>query len=97
MGALNLRPTLLVTKATDGSYTLNSTSSQTFNLGVGRDITTQDGRKINIVFTVEGNKLIEKQTGEKALNITREFSADQVVSTATIGNVVCTSWFKIVA
>lgn len=78
------------------SYFLLLTTSQKFKVGEAKDVTTQDGRKIKNIFTIEGNKLIEQQIGEKTMTIVREYSDDQMIVTSTIGNVVCTSWCKLV-
>lgn len=88
-------------RKSDDTYSLNSTImlltvSQKFKLGEGKDVTTQDGRKVNNIFTIEGNKLIEKQIGEKTMTITREFFDDQMIAVSSIGSVVCTSWCKLV-
>lgn len=72
------------------------TTSQKFKVGEEKDVTTQDGRKIKNVFTIEGNKLIEKQIGEKTLTIIREYSDDELIVTTEMGQVVSTSWCKVV-
>lgn len=96
-----LTTTVQLVKKDDGSYSLNSTvllisTSQKFKVGEGVDIKTLDGRRVNNIFTIEGNKLIEKQIGEKTMIIVREFFDDQMIATASIGNVVSTSWCKVV-
>lgn len=80
-------------KNSDDTYKLDSTE---FELGKGKNITTPDGRKIKNIFTIEGNKLIEQQVGEKTITVIREFTDDQIISTASVGNVTSTTWFKLV-
>lgn len=65
-------------------YTLHTTilllsTSQKFKLEEGKDITTPDGRKVHNSFYIEGNKLIEKQVGEKTMTITREFFEHEMI------------------
>lgn len=51
---------------------------------------TVDGRKIINIFTIEGNKLIEKQIelkNARTLTITREFFDEQMIVKATYGGV----------
>ena len=72
-------------------YSLNSTimlfsTSQKFKLGEGKNVTTSDGRKVINIFEIEGNKLIEKQIGEKTLIIEREYSDDQMIARAGFEN-----------
>lgn len=86
---------------TDDLYSLNSTilfltTSQKFKVGEAKDVTTQDGRKVKNIFTIEGNRLIEQQIGEKTLTIIREYSDDQLIVTTSMGSVVSTSWCKLV-
>ncbi|KAG5681929.1 hypothetical protein PVAND_011332 [Polypedilum vanderplanki] len=99
--AKTLTTTLQLTKKSDGTYSLNSTilvfsTSQKFTLGVGKDLTTTDGRKVNNIFYIEGNKLIEKQIGERTLIIEREFFDDHLIAKATFSdsNIICTSVCK---
>jgi hypothetical protein len=93
--------TVQLVKKADDHYSLNTTillmtTSQKFRLNEEKDVTTLDGRKVKISFTIERNKLTENQVGEKTLTIVREFSDDQMIATSTIGNVMCTSWCKLV-
>ncbi|KAJ6642013.1 Glutathione S-transferase 1, isoform C [Pseudolycoriella hygida] len=46
---------------------LGFNKSDTFKLGEEENITTTDGRKVKVVYTMDGNTLTEKQTGEKSL------------------------------
>lgn len=61
-----------------------------FELGKEFDEETLDGRKIKSVITLDGNKLIQKQGGEPASTIIREFTEKEMVATMTVGEVVCT-------
>lgn len=92
--------TVQLTKKGD-EYSLNSTillltTSQKFKVGEAKDVTTQDGRKVKNVFTIEDNKLIEQQIGEKTLTIVREYSDDELIVTTSMGGVESTSWCKLV-
>ena len=77
----------------DDRYSLNSTilffsTSQKFILGEATDVVTVDKRKVKNVFTIEENKLIEKQIGEdKTLTIIREYFDEELIVTATFGGV----------
>lgn len=97
--APSLTTTVQLVKKDNDQYSLNSTillltTSQKFKLGEGKDITTQDGRKVKNTFTVEDNKLIETQVGEKTLTIVREYFDDQLIVTTTMGDIVSMSWCK---
>ncbi|CRL02384.1 CLUMA_CG015418, isoform B [Clunio marinus] len=75
------------------------TTTREFKLDVEEEILTADGgkqrrRKVKNSFHIEGNKLIEKQIGEKSLIIVREYFDDELIVTATMGSTVCRSWFK---
>lgn len=99
--ARTITTTVQLEKKSETDYSLNTmmlllTTSQKFKLGEEKSITTADGRKVRNVFTIEGNKLIEKQLGEKDVIIERVFADDQLTVTSTIGAVVCKSWCKLV-
>jgi hypothetical protein len=97
--AKTLTTTLQLVKKNDGSYSLNTTillfsTSQKFTLGVGKDVTTSDGRKVSNIFYMEGNKLIEKQIGERTLTVEREFFDEHLIATAAFsGSEVCVCVF----
>lgn len=65
-----------------------------FTLGEETEITTADGRKVKNTFTIEGNKLLEIQKGEKTMTVVREFSDDELVVTTSCGDVSCKTWCK---
>lgn len=99
--ASTMTTTVQLVKKSDDLYSLNSTillltTSQKFKLGEEKDVTTQDGRKVKNVFTIEGNKLIEKQIGEKTFMIVREYFDEELIVTTSMGEVVSTSWCKLV-
>lgn len=100
--ASTITTTVELKKISDTEYSLNSTMlfvtiPQKFTPGVGQSVKTQDGRNVIDTFHFEGdNKLIERQTGEKVFYIERLFSDTELIVTATVGNVVCTSWCKLV-
>lgn len=99
--AKTLSTTVQLVEKPDGSFVLNSTimlitTSQKFVLGEAKELTTSDGRKIKNIFTMNGNKLIEEQIGEKTMTVEREFFDDVMIAKASIGDVVCTSWSKLV-
>jgi formylmethanofuran:tetrahydromethanopterin formyltransferase len=99
--AHSVTTTVQLVRKDDGSFSLNTTmlmvtTSQKFKLGEGKDLTTNDGRKVSNIFTLEGNKLIEKQLGAKDLITEREFYEDQMIARTISGDVVCTSWSKAV-
>jgi len=54
------------------------------------DEETIDGRHVKTTITVDGNKLIQKQTGTVDTEIIREFSEDQLVATMKVKSIVCT-------
>lgn len=95
-------PTVELVKNSDGTYTLNTTSTFkdttiTFTPGVEFNETTVDGREVKSVCTFEGdNRLIHEQKGEKPTTIVREFKEDEMVATMTINDIICTRWYKLV-
>lgn len=98
LGAL-ATPVVDLVKNADGSYTLNTNStfkstSITFRLGEEFDETTLDDREVKSVCTLEGNKLIQRQGGDKPTTIVREFTADEMIATMTIGDVTCIRKYK---
>ena len=97
----SMTTTVQLVKKDDGQYSLNSTillitTSQKFRLNEAKDVNTIDGRKVKITFSMEGNKLIENQVGEKTMTIVREFFDEEMIATTSIRDVVCKSWCKLV-
>ncbi|XP_037071643.1 sodium/calcium exchanger regulatory protein 1-like isoform X2 [Pollicipes pollicipes] len=71
------------------------TSEQEFDLGVERDITTPDGRKVKSIVTKNGDTLTEKQTGDgKESTLVREFSDEGIKAVVSCNGVVCTRVYK---
>lgn len=67
----------------DGTYTLTSKSTfkdtaLVFQLGKEFDEETPDGRMVKSIITLEGNKLIHIQKGDKETKIVREFTPEYV-------------------
>lgn len=77
-------PTLELTKEGD-EYTLHTVSTFKstaikFKLGEEFDEETLDGRKVKSIITMDGNKLIQEQKGDKAHTIVREFTDSSLVA-----------------
>lgn len=83
-----------VVKLSEHEYGLNTivpfkTNQQRFVLGQETENITLDGRKIRNIFTLEGNKLIEKQMEpNREVTLIREFNAKQMLGTSIVGKVV---------
>lgn len=87
----------LVKNGDEYVFSTNSTFKSTvikFKLGEEFDEETLDGRKVKSVVTLDGNKLIQEQKGEKPSTIIREFSDTECIVTCTIGDIKCTRWYK---
>ncbi|KAG9510455.1 hypothetical protein GZH46_01006 [Fragariocoptes setiger] len=92
--ATTTKPKIEVVKNADGSYTFKTISTfknseVTFKLGEEVEEKRMDGKTVKTVFTVEGNKLIQKSDGEPETEFIREFSGDKLIVTCKAGNVVC--------
>ncbi|XP_018799053.1 PREDICTED: probable fatty acid-binding protein [Bactrocera latifrons] len=72
------------------------TSSINFKLGEEFDEETLDGRKVKSVITLEGNKLVQEQKGDKPSTIIREFTDSELVTTLTINGVKSVRLYKAV-
>lgn len=69
-----------------------------FKVGEELDEQTLDGRAVKSVFSFENDdKLIQEQTGEVPTTIVREFKEDEVVAKMSVGDIVCTRTYKVVA
>lgn len=91
-------PTVELVKEGD-EYVFNTVStfkstSIKFKLGEEFDEETLDGRKVKSIITLDGNKLVQEQKGDKPHTIVREFSDTALVATMTLNNVVCTRTYK---
>lgn len=78
----SVNPVVELTES-DGTYTLKTTSpfkntEIKFKLGEEFDEETADGRKVKSVCTLEGNKLVQVQKGDKETTIDREYSATEM-------------------
>lgn len=97
----SISPTVELVKNGD-EYTFNtlSTFKNTtikFKLGEEFDEETVDGRMVKSVCTLDGNKLIHEQKGDKPTTIVREFTATDLTATMTAGNAKCVRYYKVVA
>lgn len=92
-------PTVDLQKDGD-EYTFNTVStfkSSTikFKLGEEFDEETLDGRKIKSIITLDGNKMVHDQKGDKPHQIIREFGDDELTATMTLNGVTCTRFYKV--
>lgn len=67
----------------DGTYTLKTTSpfkntEIKFKLGEEFEEETADGRKVKTVCTLDGNKLMQVQKGDKDTTIEREYTPTEM-------------------
>lgn len=86
-------------KKSENCYDMNTkillfSISTKFTLGEETNITTADGRKVKNTFTIEDNKLIELQKGDKTMTVLREFFDDELIITTSCGDVSCKTWCK---
>ncbi|XP_014474982.1 PREDICTED: myelin P2 protein isoform X1 [Dinoponera quadriceps] len=84
----------------NGTYTLKTTSpfkntEIKFKLGEEFDEETADGRKVKSVCTLEGNKLVQVQKGDKDTTIEREFSPTEMKAIMKADDIVCTRVYKV--
>ncbi|XP_031839721.1 fatty acid binding protein isoform X1 [Nomia melanderi] len=83
-----------------GLYTLKTTSpfknsEIKFKLGEEFEEETPDGRKVKSVCTMEGNKLVQIQKGEKQTTIEREFTPTEMKAIMKVDDIVCTRVYKV--
>ena len=94
----SVSPTVeLVKKGDEFSLITTSTFKNTtikFKLGEEFEEETIDGRIVKTVVTMDGNKLIQEQKGDKPSTIIRDFNDSQMIATMTVGDVKCTRWYK---
>jgi hypothetical protein len=82
-----------IVKISETEYGLNTiipfkTHQQKFVLDQMTENDTIDGRKVKNIFTLQGNKLIEKQIESKReVTLIREFTNNQMLGTSIVGNV----------
>lgn len=84
----------------NGLYTLKTTSpfkdsEIKFKLGEEFDEVTPDDRKVKSICTMEGNKLLQVQNGEKQTTIEREFTATEMKAIMKVDDIVCTRLYKV--
>lgn len=99
--ANSVSSTVQLVKEGENSYSFHTVStfrSQKLSFVLNEEFIeeTMDGRKMKCKVTFEGNKMIQQQTGEKAIRIEREFKDDELIAKCIIGDVVATRWFKAV-
>lgn len=91
-----------IVKLSDNEYGLNTiipfkTHQQKFVPGIESETTTIDGRKIQNVFTIEGNKLTERQIEpNREVIIIREFFDEKLIGQSIVGDVKNNHWSKLV-
>ncbi|XP_076675998.1 fatty acid binding protein isoform X1 [Andrena cerasifolii] len=84
----------------NGLYTLKTTSpfkssEIKFKLGEEFEEETPDGRKVKCVCSLDGNKLVQIQKGEKQTTIEREFTPTEMKAIMKVDDVVCTRVYKV--
>ncbi|XP_063847871.1 fatty acid-binding protein-like [Scylla paramamosain] len=83
--ALSVKPTVVVEVEGDKwklvTHTPASTVTWTFTLGAEVTLPTNDGREVRAVFTLEGDKLIQKTLSGKEAEVdnVREFTEDALI------------------
>ncbi|MPC40570.1 Myelin P2 protein [Portunus trituberculatus] len=88
----------------DGTYTLKTvttfkTTEIKFKLGEEFEETTADGRTVKSTITLDGNKLIHNQVGDKEKKekdsvLTREFTDTEMLMECKVDDVVCKRVYK---
>ena len=87
----------LIKNGDEYAYHTDSTFKNTivkFKSGVEFENETLDGRKVATVITVDGDKMVQIEKGDKKSEIIREFSADELVATCVYDNVESKRWYK---
>ena len=91
------KPTVEIVKDGD-TYSIKTyafkNSEIKFKLGEEFEEKRLDGVTVKTVVTLEGNKLVQKQFGEKECTITREVDGDSLKVVCTSGSVVSTRVYK---
>lgn len=96
--AATVSPVIELTEK-DGIYCLTSQSTFKnteikFKFGEEFEEETPDGRKVKSIITLEGNKLIHVQKGEKETTIERTFTPEEVIMTVAVDDIVSTRIYK---
>lgn len=92
-----------IVQLSENQYSLNTilpfkTHQQKFTLGEEIEQTTVDGRKVTNIFTLEGNKLTERQIEPKReVLIIREFVGSEMLGTSTVdGKIINKHWSSLI-
>lgn len=97
---MQVHPTCYLVKDGDSfSFHTDSTFKNSvikFKLGEEFENETLDGRKVQTVITLDGDKMTQVEKGEKKSEIIREFSESELVVTCTYEDVVSKRWYKAV-
>ncbi|KAG5681925.1 hypothetical protein PVAND_011328 [Polypedilum vanderplanki] len=93
--------TVELVKLDDETYSFNTTStfrSQELKFKLNEEFTEKrmDGAEVKSTITFEGNKMIQRQKGDKEIVLERVFTQDELILTCTVNNVVAKRWFKAV-
>lgn len=98
--AKTLTTTTQLVRKSDDRYLLQTKNclrfmTLEFSPGVEFEEKTSDGRKTRSTVTIDDNKLIHTQHGDKPMTIERRFFNDEMIAITTFGNITSTSWSKI--
>ncbi|XP_013781114.1 fatty acid-binding protein-like [Limulus polyphemus] len=92
------KPTVEISKEGDKwkikTITTFKTTEIEFKLGEEFEETRMDGSVVKTTITQEGNKLIQKQLGDKEVTITREINDDELKVVCTVEDIVSTRIYK---
>lgn len=96
----SVSPTVELQKLPDGKYKLITKSTFkdteiTFELGKSFDEETLDGRNVQSVITLDGNKLIQNQGGDPPSTIIREFGDKEMIATMKVKDVTCIRKYRV--
>lgn len=87
-----------VVQISDNEYAVNTilpfkTHQQKFIFGEEIEQNTIDGRRVKNVFTLDGNKLIEKQIEKnREVTLIREFTGNEMLGKSVVGDVTSNHW-----
>nr|KAB1091164.1 lipocalin/fatty-acid binding family protein [Acinetobacter baumannii] len=88
------KPTVEITQDGDTwsikTVTTFKTTEIKFKLGEEFEETRMDGSIVKTVVTLDGNKLVQKQFGDKEVIITRELEGDKLKVVCTVEDIVST-------
>lgn len=91
-----------IVQISDDEYVLNTilpfkTHQQKFVLGQEIEQSTIDGRRVRNIFTLEENKLVERQIEPKReVIVIREFTENEMLGKGIVGEVINLHWSKLV-